>query len=104
MIPMWMTAPGEDFKAQKFDERTVFVTADGVELRFETLARYALPVIGKTDDTLYFAFMGQRVAVPREQAMRIHGTILGKTKEPPQIRSAPASCPHDCSRCKGCIH
>ena len=104
MISLWLANPGEDFRISKFDDRTIFVSAEGTEMRFSTVARYPLSVIGKTEDTLYFAFFGQRVAIPKEQALRMHGEILGNTKETPIIRSAPATCPHDCSHCKGCCH
>ena len=104
MIALWMANPGEDFRISKYDDRTVFVTAEGVEMGFGAVARYPLPIIGKTKDTMYLAFFGQRVAIPKEQAMRMQGEILGKTQVAPEIRTAPASCPHDCSHCNGCCH
>lgn len=102
MIPLWFTNPGEDFKIEKYPENMLIVTADKIEIKLRSMVSQKIPVIGRDADVIYAVFCGRRLAFTKVQAMQISGNISGLTKIPPEIRTAPNSCCHDCAHCKHC--
>jgi hypothetical protein len=102
MLSLWLSNPGEDFKIEKYNDNMLIVTADRAEFNLREIAKDVLPVVGKNNDTVYVVFKGRRLAFPKKQALKIYGNILGPTKEPPQIMTAPENCSRSCCKCKGC--
>lgn len=103
MLPLWMTVPGEEFRVEQVRRSILLITASGNELDLRNLEGCTLSVIAKTPDQLYGVFRGHRIAFPKQYAMAVTGTVLGKTARPVDIRAA-QPCTHHCAGCQGCIH
>lgn len=102
MISLWYANTGEDFKILKTPKDLIILTSEQIEFNVSTMTGDVISVVGKYDDIICVVFANRRFAFSKEQALKIFGDIIGKTKEPPKIKPAQISCKNDCSKCKLC--
>lgn len=106
MIPIWLANPGEDFRVDRVPPSIDYVTAAGKEVKLNILEGCVLAITGRSADCVYGVFHGHRILFRQEIAMKVRGTIIGKTKEKPEILGAVmGTCNGDCGSCKqDCDH
>lgn len=102
MIPLAMCNSGEDFVIKKYRQTMEIMTSDNRLISLDDLVGVPLSIVGNDGNTVYAVFQGHRLAFKKEFARLLQGVIIGKTKEKPEILTAPTDCVHDCSKCKGC--